>query len=450
MRETSLSRWWRYRIFAIVLALVATLIAPALLVAASSNEQLPPYQPGRVLVTFKRGTSASTKAAVHQRLGAQLLRSIPQIDVDVVQVPAGSELAAVAAYKSDPAVEDAGLAVLGQFDAVRPTIPNDPRFGQQWYLEEIRAPQAWTLVGGSRIRPIVAVIDSGMHRPHEEFQAGQILLYRDFTICGTPPGPGCGLNDPVGHGTQVTGVIAATHNNRRGIAGVCPQCRMIVLSVDDDGGTDVDPAALADALVFAADRGAQIINGSWGIPYSSMTSGTFTALNRAMQYALSRGVLFVNSAGNDFDDPSSVPKWPQMTWAGHPQVLVVGATGPNRSLTPYTNRTYMSNGSPNPFRQVVDLGAPGGNCSPDPSQGILMPDNTGGYSATCGTSFAAPITAGVAGLVLASGICSSATCVKQRLISTADSVRGLAGAWPNGRFLNACRAVDRNNGLNCR
>lgn len=449
MRLESLSRRWRWRTFAIVLALVATLIAPALLAAASSSQQLPPYQPGRVLVTFKRGTSAATKAAVHQRLGAQLLRSISQIDVDVVQVPEGSELAAVAAYKSDPAVEDAGLAVLGHFDAVPPTVPNDPRFGQQWYLQEIRAPQAWTLVSGSRIRPIVAVLDSGLYRPHEDFQAGQILLYQDFTICSTPPGPGCGLNDPVGHGTQVTGVIAATHNNLRGIAGVCPQCRMIVLSVDDNAGSDVDPAALADALVFAADRGAQIINGSWGIPYSTLTPGTYTALNRAMQYVLSRGVLFVNSAGNDFDDPSSVPKWPQTTWGGHPQVLIVGATGPNRSLTNYTNRTYMSNGSPNPFTQVVDIGAPGGNCSPNPSQGILMPNNAGGYSATCGTSFASPITAGVAGLVLASGICSTAACLKQRLIATADSVPGLAVAWPNGRFLNACRAVDTLNGIRC-
>lgn len=222
MRSVSLARRWRWRTFAIVLALVATLIAPALLAAASSSQQLPPYQPGRVLVTFKRGTSAATKAAVHQRLGAQLLRSIPQIDVDVVQVSEGSELAAVAAYKSDPAVEDAGLAVLGHFDAVPPTVPNDARFGQQWYLQEIRAPQAWTLVSGSRIRPIVAVLDSGLYRPHEEFQAGQILLYRDFTICGSPPGPGCGLNDPVGHGTQVTGVIAATHNNMRGSLASAP------------------------------------------------------------------------------------------------------------------------------------------------------------------------------------------------------------------------------------
>lgn len=78
-----------------------------------------------------------------------------------------------------------------------------------------------------------------------------------------------------------------------------------------------------------------------------------------------------------------------------------------------------------------------------------MPSNTGGYSATCGTSFASPITAGVAGLVLASGICSTAACLKQRLIATADSVPGLAAAWPNGRFLNACRAVDSMNGLRC-
>jgi len=449
MRSVSLTRRWRWRTLAVVLTLVATLIAPALLAAASSSQQLPPYQPGRVLVSFKRGTSAATKAAVHQRLGAQLLRSIPQIDVDVVQVPEGSELAAVAAYKSDPAVEDAGLAVLGQFDAIRPTVPNDPRFGQQWYLQEIRAPQAWTLVSGSRIRPIVAVIDSGLYRPHEEFQAGQILLYQDFTICGSPPGPGCGLNDPVGHGTQVTGVIAAAHNNMRGIAGVCPQCQMIVLSNDDNAGSNADPGATANAIVFAADRGARIINGSWGFSYSGLTTGTYTALNRAMQYALSRGVLFVFAAGNDFDDSSSVPKWPQTTWGGHPQVLIVGATGPNRSLTDYTNRTYMSNGSPSAFTQVVDLGAPGGFCSPDPSQGVLMPDNTGGYSATCGTSFAAPITAGVAGLVLASGICSTAACLKQRLIATADSVPGLAAAWPNGRFLNACRAVDSMNGIRC-
>jgi subtilisin family serine protease len=180
-----------------------------------------------------------------------------------------------------------------------------------------------------------------------------------------------------------------------------------------------------------------------------MTTGTYTALNPAMQYALSRGVLFVNSAGKDFDDPSSVPRWPQTTWGGHPQVLIVGATGPNRSLTNYTNRTSMSNGSPTPFTQVVDLGAPGGACSPNPSQGVLMPDNTGGYSASCGPSFASPITAGVAGLVMASGICSTAACLKQRLIATADSVPGLAAAWPNGRFLNASRAVDSMNGIRC-
>jgi subtilisin family serine protease len=226
------------------------------------------------------------------------------------------------------------------------------------------------------------------------------------------------------------------------------------LSNDDPAGRDAEAFATAAALVFAADNGAQVINASWGFQYAGLSASEYRALDRAMQYVLARNILFVQAAGNSYQASGDRRSFPELVYGGHPQVIIVGATARNRQLASYTNRTYMPNSSP-PFRMVVDIGAPGGDCPSGtppnrrPSCNILTTTNRGDYDAVRGTSFAAPIVAGVAGLVLASGLCSTAACLKQRILSTADSVPALAAGWPNGRFLNACRAVDSMNGIRC-
>jgi thermitase len=450
MHQRSVPSRWRVRVVVLVLGLVLASFGP--MTAATGATESPPasYVPGQVVVSFKAGTNAAAREDAHRSAGGRVLQSIPQIDVELVAVAPGGEAAAIAAYRQHPAVEAASYNILGEYRSIRPTVPNDPRYRDQWYLREIGIEQAWTLTAGSRIRPLVAIIDSGLNINHEDLRGGQIVLVRDFTS-GCPGGPGCGTGDISGHGSNVTGVLAASANNLRGIAGVCPMCRVMFLSNDPPSGSGVDAFATAAALVFAADNGAQVINASWGFPYAGLDASEYRALDRAMQYVLARNILFVQAAGNDYLASTDRRSFPDLVYGGHPQVIMVGATARNRQLASYTNRTYMPNSSP-PFTMVVDIGAPGGDCpsgNQRPSCNILTTTNRGDYDAVQGTSFAAPIVAGVAGLVLASGLCSTAACLKQRILSTADSVPALAAGWPNGRFLNACRAVDSMNGIRC-
>ena len=300
-----------------------------------------------------------------------------------LRVADGEEPATIARLRAAPTVAFAEpnwlafAAALPADSAPTPLLPNDPLFRpNQWGMQRIGASRAWAISQGSAIR--VAVIDSGVDLNHPEF-AGRILPGKNYVS----PDPGkCPLaqstpQDDSGHGTHVTGIIAAALNNSEGVAGVAPRVlidpRKALNCVN--AGTVVN---IAQAIRDAADNGAKIINLSLTVSeYSSV-------LESAVTYAVGKGILLVGAVGNSAPNPVW---WP----AAFPGVVAVAAT--DRS----DQRAYYSHTG------AVDLAAPGGL----PSQlihstwpaGIGCPTGGPNYCTASGTSMSAAYVSGAAALV---------------------------------------------------
>ena len=183
--------------------------------------------------------------------------------------------------------------------------PNDPAFDQQWYLPNIHAPEAWDKSVGAGV--VIGLVDSGVDLDHEDLSDNILPGGRDFGDDDDDP------SDELGHGTQVCGVIAAIQNNDLGISGIAPECKILPIKVNINGLNEIEDANAAEAIVYAADHGANIINLSLGWP-----EGEIPVITDAINYAADKGTLMVAAAGNA-DGPIWFP-------ANHDDVIAVSAT----------------------------------------------------------------------------------------------------------------------------
>jgi thermitase len=161
----------------------------------------------------------------------------------------------------------------------------------------------------------VAVLDTGIDQQHEDL-AGKVVGSINFSDSET-------ASDRLGHGTHVAGIIAATAKNGIGIAGAAPNARLLNVKIADDKGM-VWASTVAKGIIWAVDNGAKIINMSLAIPAAT------PALEEAVNYAWSKGVVIIAAAGNT---GSSVPTYP----ASCPNVIAVAATDINGSLWERSN-----------------------------------------------------------------------------------------------------------------
>ena len=240
---------------------------------------------------------------------------------------------------------------------------NDPEVTEQFALDHLDAYSAWQYSLGTGI--VVAVIDTGIEAEHDEFD-GQL-----FSLAYNSEHQLEGLEyvaDDVGHGTAVSGVIAAKQNNAIGISGVAPEAKIMVIkaNIDNEGMFATD--AIADGIYYAVENGAHIINMSLGGAYYDQI------MDEACAYAKSQGVILVAAAGNDGLPIQSFP-------AGYDSTISVGATNSNME------RAYFSN-----FHRTVDISAPG--------ESIYTTVMGNGYQYVSGTSFSSPYIAGVLALIL--------------------------------------------------
>ena len=295
--------------------------------------------------------------------------------------------------------------------------PPDPYFGDQWNLHRIRVEQAWDVADGSGA--IVAVVDSGVDLTHPDL-AANVLSYPDADFvepagtCQRPPGSGprtCkqdGAQDKNGHGTHVAGIVAAVTRNGIGVAGVAPGAQILPVRVLNENA-EGDGTAIANGIRYAADKGADVINISIGLPSGYDVAGNlfgwWNDINSAIAYASQQGAVIVVAAGNDSAPICAEP-------AAHTAVLCVGATDPNEQ------RSYYSNSDPT-LRENY-LVAPGGQglwpayCPNEILstylRGAAMRTlgrtcaRADGYDAFSGTSAAAPHVAGVAALLVSLGV----------------------------------------------
>jgi serine protease len=264
-------------------------------------------------------------------------------------------------------IEPHRLMILSSF------TPNDPWFYYQWNLPLIRVPEAWSVTRGSDIITI-AVIDSGVDLSHEDLQ-GILVPGYDFVENDADP------QDMNGHGTHVTGIIAALTNNNKGVAGVTwgQNVKIMPLKVARSDGR-VSDFRFAKAVVYAVDHGAKIINASLGSRVSS------ALLQAAVRYAYQNDVVMVCAAGNDGSYGIDYP-------AAYPETIAVGAVTLDLFGRPI--RASYSDYGPE-----LDVVAPGG----DMPELILSTWINGTYYYAEGTSMATPHVTGIVALMISRGI----------------------------------------------
>ena len=270
---------------------------------------------------------------------------------------------------------------------------NDTYRSQQWALNALKAETVHEKTRGSGVT--VAVVDTGVKSSHSDL-SNRVLSGTDYVV------PGTSANDENGHGTHVAGIIAAVHNNNRGIAGFAPSAKILPVRVLDRNGSGTS-ANVAKGIIYAADRGAKVINLSLGSNQSS------TAMQSAVSYAISKNVLVVAAAGNSGCGLLGAPTEYPASYSG-----VVGVAAVTKSMS---RASYSSCGS------WVDVAAPGSGIISTMIQNSigLGCSSSANYCTLSGTSFSTPYVAAAGALAIARRGWSQST-VASRLQSTATDL----------------------------
>ena len=243
-------------------------------------------------------------------------------------------------------------------------ITDDPYLSQAWGYESMGIYKAWNYTFGKN-SVVVAVLDTGIERNHEDFEGTKILSGYDMLTKKTV------TNDLVGHGTAVSGLIAATSNNGKGSAGVSPGVTIMPIKVSNS--REMANKDIIAGIYFAVDAGAKVINMSLGGYESSIIE------EDAINYALNKGCILVAAAGNittsGLDGYKSYP-------ASYEGVISVGSTGKNGIIS----NTSQHN-------EALDVVAPGVDI-------IVMSYNNGksDYKSDGGTSYSCAFISGIAAL----------------------------------------------------
>lgn len=269
-------------------------------------------------------------------------------------------------------------------------VPNDPSYtAQQYHWPLMNAEAAWDVSHGNPAVTI-AIIDSGTDLDHEDLAAGlwhntedpidgtdndlngYVDDYYGWDFRGGDSNPDCVNLDNI-HGTHVAGIAAAVTNNAIGCAGGSWGCSIMTCKVfpDTEGG-GAFPDDVAEAIVYAADMGAHIINMSLG-------GGQASVEEDAIDYAITKGVTIFASSGNGGNDGigDSTPSYP----AGYDGVIAVGST----------SKFDIKDDSSNYGNDWVDVFAPG--------VGIYSTEPGNTYKKETGTSMASPVAAGLGALL---------------------------------------------------
>jgi thermitase len=401
--------------------------------SAQSPGETGSFVAAELLVKFRPGVTAAARADAHRQAGGTQLNEIARTGVQRVAVSRGDELAAIGRYQRNPNVLYAEpnyirrIPTLTSHAIGSEVLPGDYYFAEQWALHntgqqfqctawifgdicyyvgtpdaDIDAPESWGVSTGSAVR--VAVIDSGVDYTHPDLTAkydgGWDFINND--------------NDPLddhGHGTHVSGTIAAAMDNltgtpaaEEGVVGVAPNARILAYKVCSPDGSCSD-FAIAQALDQAITDGAQVINMSLGgSEYSqSMYDG--------VQAAWTAGLVIVAGAGND---GTTAPFYP----AAFANVVSVAAFDEDHRRPSFSN-----------YGNWVDISAPGNVIMSAYRMSACaaseVPGDTGCYTWSSGTSMATPHVSGAAALVWSRSDVTSNSQVVDAILNSADP-RGVA------------------------
>ncbi|HLK55546.1 MAG TPA: S8 family peptidase [Chthonomonadaceae bacterium] len=416
MREKNSSSVWRW----IAVCLLAMAAVPLFWPSGTSSDKAEPavaedaadtawIHAGEIDIQFREGTDASVLTALSQKVGAQIDWngdfSATETEDAHLTVPTGGDADAIlATLRADSHVEAADFAHVYQEpqdeitktpDTLLATTqdnsnrwkPNDPRYNEQWNFRMVKAEEAWEVTKGKGV--IVAVIDTGVAykdtakgKRARDFGDTQFVEGYDFVNRDAFP------NDDQGHGTHVSGTIAESTNNKEGVAGLAFEAKIMPLKVlsSTGSGTTRD---IAEAIRWAADHHANVINMSLGGPYPD------SVMQSACEYAHKKGVIIVCAAGNSGREGVGYP-------AAYKDCVAVSSVGPSGNLAFYSS-----------WGKQVAIAAPGGDKQDGGEAGGILqntvyPDENGkltdDYFAFQGTSMASPHVAAVAALVASAGV----------------------------------------------
>src|SRR5579872_2967378 len=404
-----------------------------------------PAKPGEevvaneLIVHLLPGATAATLIAKYLP-GAQI-QALTHAGFFLIRVPGGL-----------PNGVSSQIAADSQVDFVEPNrvrhalvaAPNDPNYASSWWFPAVQALQAWSLLPGQYLtaatagagRVKVAVLDTGADCTHPDFintggtstnsaQGGQLMFSASQAIVATTiVNPVCAWQDDHGHGTHVTGILAAATSNAVGVSGLAYPVQVMEFKVLNSAGSGSD-TDIMKAIEAAANAGAQVISMSFGQTDTSQGPGYSQTLQIAINYAWQHNTLVVAAAGNDAKNELFFP-------AGANHAVGVSATDSGNNLAFFSN-----------FGNAVQLAAPGlGILSTAPtysgtSQGWLN------YVSLSGTSMATPFVSALAGLVAMTTPNATAASILQRMEQTASSTT-TGGGWGQNfgyGLINASGAV---------
>ncbi|MEK6250672.1 MAG: S8 family serine peptidase [Actinomycetota bacterium] len=356
----------------VCLPIMAAIAAALALPAAAPGGDL---VPGQVIVRYAPGSSGAERADARDDAGTAAIEGLGMPRAQLLKITDGDSVAATVRQLE----AQSGVAYAEPNGIMQPaSVPNDPLFSQQWGLfndgqsvdgvagtigADIGAPQAWNIETGDP-NTVVAVMDTGADLTHpdlvNELWTNPLDSSHGYDFYDPP-----GNNDPTdltGHGTHVSGIIAAEGNNGIDTTGVAQRASLMELKIC---GTYTAGCPVADeiaAINYAGDNGARVLNGS-------IQGGTFSL---ATQQALAAhpDTLYVFAAGNQGTNNDVTPTYPcaldqDPGYIPANNVICVAATDQSDGLASFSNYGASS----------VDLGAPGVNILSTSAQKTLVSDD---------------------------------------------------------------------------
>jgi hypothetical protein len=414
-----------------VLAYILFFIPPSL---ASDLSEHKGYAPGEVLIQYRAETSGDLIRKLNNHVGTHATRISYSRQLFRLRLPTEMTVQqAIDFYNENSSVDSAEPNYIIHISQM---APNDPSYPLLWGLcntgqmggipsADVDAQGAWDISTGLHTI-IVAVPDTGIDYNHDDLKLniwtnpgeipenqidddgnGYVDDIRGWNFAYDSPDP----FDDHGHGTHVAGIIGAAGNNEIGVVGINWHVSIMPLKFMDADGCGLLSDAI-EAIEYAVQLGASVVNMSWGIGSSHSQF-----LRDAIEDAANDGVIFVASAGNQGRNNDVVPHYPSSYDLSN--IISVASTNQNDALA------YLSNFGAN----SVDLGAPGYYIF------STAPGNS--YQYKSGTSMATAHVSGVAGLLLSSDPTLTDTQVKDFLLDSTQPTLSLCGKTVTGGRLDA-------------
>jgi subtilisin family serine protease len=396
-----------------------------------------------IIIKLKHGIGTSKIQSKAGGKGGKfkVTQSFTRLSLHKIEIQSGQDVAAIInELSSDPDVEyvepnyileklevNEGVSVLSQQDVQQILQTSAGALGLN--VTGIQTIEAWTAVSSSPNKPIVAIIDSGMDTTHEVL--ADALWQNDGEIAGNGidddhngyvddvhgwnfANGTANVWDGDGHGTHVAGIVRGVSQDLFAIPLAGSKIQIMPLKFLDDHGFGSTSDAI-NAIYYAVNNGAKILNNSWGGPSYSR------ALHEAIAFAYENEVLFVAAAGNAKTNNDKTPMYPASYDV--PNIISVAATNDYDSLASFSNFGVST----------VHVASPGVS--------ILSSYPPNSYTYLSGTSMAAPVVAGIAALVAHEQPNMNGYQIKQVILESSDIKSTLSGKVATSARVNAFKAI---------